>query len=70
MITAVESARAVPRSNVGEDMLTVVGAAWMIAGLFLDGYAHQNLLDGEDSFFTPYHAVFYGPTSCCSWARR
>lgn len=42
-----------------EDLLTVAAAAWMTAGLFLDGYAHMELLDGEESFFTPYHAVFY-----------
>ena len=31
----------------------------MTAGLFLDGYFHQNL-DGEsESFLTPWHAVFY-----------
>jgi hypothetical protein len=31
----------------------------LIAGLFLDGYAHQHLVTGTESFVTPWHAVFY-----------
>lgn len=39
--------------------MTVLCGLWMTAGLFLDGYFHQNL-DGEtESFLTPWHAVFY-----------
>jgi hypothetical protein len=31
----------------------------LTAGLFLDGYAHEHLLTGDESFLTPWHAVFY-----------
>ena len=34
-------------------------ATWLMIGLFLDGYAHTNLIDELESFFTPWHAVFY-----------
>jgi hypothetical protein len=34
-------------------------ATWLMVGLFLDGYAHTNLIDQLESFFTPWHAVFY-----------
>ena len=32
-------------------------AAWMIVGLFVDGWAHNN--DKPESFFTPWHGLFY-----------
>ncbi len=32
---------------------------WILAGLFLDGWAHTNIPETIDSFFTPWHAVLY-----------
>ncbi|GLZ28864.1 hypothetical protein Lesp02_10540 [Lentzea sp. NBRC 105346] len=40
------------------DFVTVLLGTWFAAGLFLDAWAHSNLTDLE-SFFTPWHAVFY-----------
>jgi hypothetical protein len=34
-------------------------SVWLILGLFLDGWAHVNLPGGIETFFTPWHAVFY-----------
>lgn len=48
------------RTTRSEDLVTIVLGLWLIAGLFLDGYAHQHLITGEEGFFTPWHAVFYG----------
>ncbi len=31
-----------------------------LAGLFLDGWAHNNIPQLIDTFFTPYHALLYG----------
>lgn len=40
------------------EMLSVLFSAWALAGAFLDGWAHSKVAQFE-SFFTPYHAVFY-----------
>jgi hypothetical protein len=34
-------------------------AIWFLGGLYLDGWAHNNLASSLESFFTPWHAVFY-----------
>ncbi len=47
-----------PRLRPGEELLTVLLATWLIIGLFLDGWAHDNVPELE-SFLTPWHAVFY-----------
>jgi hypothetical protein len=46
-----------PRSW-GRDLLTAVLSAWLIAGVFLDAWAHNTRPDLE-TFFTPWHAVLY-----------
>jgi len=41
------------------DGVYVAISLFFTAGLFLDGYAHNQLLSTIESFFTPWHAVFY-----------
>ncbi|MGH2628396.1 MAG: hypothetical protein ACRDHY_17290 [Anaerolineales bacterium] len=41
------------------DRIYVAISLYFTAGLFLDGYAHNHLLASIESFFTPWHAVFY-----------
>lgn len=41
------------------DRVYVAISLFFTAGLFLDGYAHNHLLSTIESFFTPWHAVFY-----------
>jgi hypothetical protein len=41
------------------DLITVLLGTWLMIGLFLDGYAHTNLIEELESFLTPWHAVFY-----------
>ncbi len=49
------------------DLLTVVLSAWLIGGLFLDGWAH-NTRPQLETFFTPWHAVFYsGFAATAAW---
>ena len=45
-------------TTIRQDLVTSVLALWLIVGLFIDGWAHRNL-DGMETFFTPWHAVFY-----------
>lgn len=42
-----------------DHLLTMLFGLWMTIGLFLDGSFHQDLVGTEESFFTPWHAVFY-----------
>ncbi len=42
----------------GFDWAVIVLSAWFLAGVFLDGWAHNHIRELE-SFFTPWHAVFY-----------
>jgi hypothetical protein len=51
---AAGQARMTPRG----DLVTIALATWLIAGLFLDGWAH-NTRPSLETFFTPWHAVFY-----------
>ena len=51
-----------------EDTVTVLIGTWLIIGLFLDGYAHQHLVTGTESFLTPWHGVFYaGFAAASAW---
>ncbi|MFN2506495.1 MAG: hypothetical protein ABR540_20165 [Acidimicrobiales bacterium] len=40
-----------------EQLLSVAFGAWMIVGLFLDGWAHNN--EKPETLLTPWHGVFY-----------
>ena len=41
------------------EWLVVLSSLWLFAGLYLDGWAHNNIADTFDSFFTPWHGVLY-----------
>jgi hypothetical protein len=57
-----------PRTTHRQDLVTVLLATWLIAGLGLDGWAHNQLEGRLESFFTPWHAVFYsGWTATALW---
>ena len=53
----------------GEDWVTLLLAAWLLGGLFLDGYAHAYVIDtATEDFFTPWHGVFYaGFAALAAW---
>lgn len=48
------------------DLVTIVLGLWLIAGLFVDGFAHNNLRGTLESFFTPWHAILYSGFSACA----
>jgi hypothetical protein len=45
--------------NLRFDLTASLLAFWIIAGLFMDGFAHHNLPEPPESFFTPWHALLY-----------
>ena len=56
------------RVSWGADLITILLGLWLIAGVFADGFAHNNLRNTLDSFFTPWHAVLYsGFTVTALW---
>ncbi|MGQ0743598.1 MAG: hypothetical protein ACT4OS_04525 [Acidimicrobiales bacterium] len=52
-----DSAAGAARTSPGQDLATVALAAWLMLGLFVDGWAHNNAK--PESFFTPWHGLFY-----------
>jgi hypothetical protein len=56
-----------PVASVRTNAVMTVLSVWFTLGLFLDAYAHANLPQLE-SFFTPWHAVFYsGFAATAGW---
>ena len=56
-----------PATTRRQDTITVLLALWLMIGLFVDGWAHNNL-DQIETFFTPWHALFYsGFTATALW---
>jgi hypothetical protein len=56
-----------PRLRPHQELVTVLLATWLIVGLFVDGWAHDNVPELE-TFFTPWHAVFYsGFAATAGW---
>jgi hypothetical protein len=47
-----------PRASRGDDLTAALLATWVVAGLFLDGWAHVNQ-PGLETFFSPWHGIFY-----------
>jgi hypothetical protein len=41
------------------DLITSLIALWIVTGVYIDGWAHVNLIDAIETFFTPWHATFY-----------
>ncbi len=48
------------RTELGwrDNFITILFGLWLMLGLFVDGWAHNNLEELE-TFFTPWHALFY-----------
>lgn len=48
-----------PKTSANFDLLFVVLSFWLTIGVFIDGWAHNHLLSALETFFTPWHAIFY-----------
>ncbi len=46
-----------PHAARRDDTIAGLCGVWMIAGLFLDGWAHRN--QKPETFFSPWHAILY-----------
>lgn len=61
---ALAAATAIPapppraHTSIRDDLVTTGLGAWMVLGLFIDGWAHLDR-PGLETFFTPWHAVLY-----------
>lgn len=56
------------QASWNENLATVAFGLWLMAGVFIDGFAHSNLRDSIESFFTPWHAILYsGFTVTALW---
>ena len=59
MMKVIAADKTVRATDQKADLITVLLGVWMMVGLFLDGYAHTNIIEELESFITPWHAVFY-----------
>jgi hypothetical protein len=63
----VDSGQRQSRVSYRADLVTVLLGLWFVLGLFLDAWAHNNL-PGLETFFTPWHGVFYsGFAATAGW---
>jgi hypothetical protein len=61
------SVRERPRTGRRDDLITALFSAWLLIGLFIDGWAHNNLQPLE-TFLTPWHAALYsGFLTTATW---
>jgi len=51
-----------------EELLSVTLGAWLVIGLFIDGWAHNH--QRPETIFTPWHAILYsGFVACAAYSR-
>jgi hypothetical protein len=56
------------QASWNENLATVAFGLWLMAGVFIDGFAHSNLRNTIEDFFTPWHAILYsGFTATALW---
>ena len=56
-----------PRASWRVDAVTMLLGTWLLVGLVVDGWAHNNL-QALETFFTPWHALFYsGFVATAGW---
>jgi hypothetical protein len=60
-----------PTISPREHVVTLALGAWMVIGVFLDGWAHLNRPDTTETFFTWWHlALYLGFLSAVAWIGR
>jgi hypothetical protein len=55
-----------PRGRHIDDLVLALLSAGMVVGVFVDGWAHNNL-DRVETFFTPWHALLYLGFAATAW---
>jgi hypothetical protein len=62
-----DTLRGQPRVSWRVDAVTMLLGTWLLVGLVVDGWAHNNL-QALETFFTPWHALFYsGFVATAAW---
>ena len=59
MNIAQEHALSYPRTSALFEWLFSFFSTWFVAGIFVDGWAHNHLVSSLETFFTPWHGIFY-----------
>lgn len=57
-----------PHGGPRFDWLMTVLSSWFVAGVFIDGWAHNHLDEALETFFTPWHAMLYSGFTACAFA--
>lgn len=47
------------RASTRQNLLTIALGWWLLGGIFVDGWAHNQFGESLETFFTPWHALFY-----------
>lgn len=55
-----------PRGRHLDDLVLAFLSSWMVVGVFVDGWAHNNL-DSVETFFTPWHVLLYSGFAAAAW---
>lgn len=45
--------------NLFWDWLLMLTNLWLVIGIYVDGWAHNHIVEEIETFFTPWHALFY-----------
>lgn len=48
-----------PKVSARFDLIFVFLSLWLTIGVFVDGWAHNHLSSSLETFFTPWHGIFY-----------
>lgn len=47
------------RATTAQNVVTIIVSWWLTIGIFVDGWAHNAFGETLETFFTPWHALFY-----------
>lgn len=47
------------RATPAQNLVTLLVGWWLTVGIFVDGWAHNTIGAALETFFTPWHAIFY-----------
>ena len=66
--SAASSSAVSGRATPAQNFTTIALAWWLTTGIFVDGWAHNRFGESLETFFTPWHALFYsGFVAVAAW---
>src|SRR3989338_3795743 len=57
-----------PKASSKFDLVFVFLSLWLTVGVFIDGWAHNHLSSTLETFFTPWHGIFYSGFGAVSFS--